>query len=73
MYSVALYVTPSAADLMPFTATGRAVYADFFNMFQAPFHAGTPWSTRGEEDKANVVVVRAKLAARFFSSGDAVG
>jgi putative ABC transport system permease protein len=73
MYAVALYVTPTAADLMPFTATGRAVYADFFKMFQAPFRAGTPWSTHDEEDKANVVVVSAKLAARLFPSGDAVG
>jgi putative ABC transport system permease protein len=73
MYAVALYVTPAAVDMMPFTATGRAVYADFFNMFEAPFRAGSPWSSQDEQDKSNVVVVGAKLAERLFPNGDAVG
>jgi putative ABC transport system permease protein len=73
MYAVALYVNPAAADLMPFNVSGRAVYADFFRMFDAPFRAGAPWTIHDEEQKANVVVLSEKLAARLFPHGDAIG
>jgi putative ABC transport system permease protein len=73
MYAVALYVTPTAADLMPFEVAGRAVYADFFKMFEAPFRAGAPWSVQDEENKTNAVVLGAKLAARLFPNSHAVG
>jgi putative ABC transport system permease protein len=73
MYAVALYVTPAAIDVTPFSVAGRAVYADFFKMFEAPFQTGAIWNIHDEEDKANVVVIGAMLAAKLFPSGDAVG
>jgi putative ABC transport system permease protein len=73
MYAVAFSVNPAAAEMLPFTAAGRAVYADFFKMFDAPFRAGAPWNSADEEDKANVVVLGAALAAKLFPSANAVG
>src|SRR5580692_7176129 len=43
MYAVRLDVSP--ADAKPFAMHGRAVSADFFKMFDVPFHAGNAWST----------------------------
>lgn len=73
MYAVQFSVTPPGADAVPFTATARAVDADFFSMFDAPFATGRPWSRSEDEAHANVVVLGAAAAARLFPSGDAVG
>jgi putative ABC transport system permease protein len=71
MYAVRLDVSP--ADAKPFAMHGRAVSADFFKMFDVPFHAGNAWSTAEEDDRASVVVLGAKLAQRLFPQGHAVG
>src|SRR6185312_12398645 len=44
MYAVQFGMTPADANIEPFSLTGRAVYADFFSMFDAPFGSGRPWS-----------------------------
>lgn len=73
MYPVQFAVTPPDSNAVPFTATGRAVYTDFFAMFDAPFAAGGPWSRVEDETHANVVVLGAVAAARLFPSGEVVG
>jgi putative ABC transport system permease protein len=73
MYAVKFVVTPEGAQSRPFEATGRAVYRDFFPMFDVPFEAGGPWTAADDEDKANVAVIGANLAARLFPRSNAVG
>jgi putative ABC transport system permease protein len=71
MYPVHLDVSP--ADAKPFALHGRAVSAEFFSMFDVPFHAGNAWSAAEEDARASVVVLGAKLAQRLFPQGNAVG
>jgi putative ABC transport system permease protein len=71
MYGTGQVLFPAHGEPIP--RSGRVTYRDFFAMFQAPFHAGAPWSVRDEDEHRNVVVLGAKLAAKLFPSGDAVG
>ncbi len=71
MYPVRLAVSPQQAR--PFAMHGRAVGADFFSMFLAPFRFGGPWSSSDEAHRARVVVLGADLAQRLFPLGNAVG
>jgi putative ABC transport system permease protein len=71
MYGVAPDVTP--AQGRPFPASGRAAYADFFRMFEAPFRSGGPWSPADDAQRANVVVLSAKLADKVFPHIDPIG
>ena len=71
MYGLEPDVTPDRGR--PFPASGRATYADFFTMFEAPFRSGGPWSQADDAQRANVVVLSAKLADKVFAHTDAVG
>ena len=71
MYAIQVDVTPPSGA--PYSQQGRATYRDFFEMFQAPFQAGASWTTREETDRADVVVLGAKLAAKLFPHESAVG
>jgi len=73
MYGVSFTVMPTIPGARPFTATGRAVYADFFPMFDVPFRSGSAWTAAADAGRANVVVVSAKLADKLFAGGRAVG
>jgi putative ABC transport system permease protein len=70
MYSLGMDVDPGSGR--PFTASGRAAYADFFALFEVPLRAGVPWSAKDDEDRANVVVLGAKLADRVFPGSNPV-
>jgi putative ABC transport system permease protein len=71
MYALQLDVTPTSGA--SFSQQGRATYADFFAMFQAPFRAGAGWTEKDETDRADVVVLGATLAARLFPGQSAMG
>ena len=71
LYEVSMNVTPPAGR--PFNAPGRAVYTDFFGMFEVPFRSGGSWSAADDDGRANVVVLSAKLADRVFPNIDPVG
>lgn len=73
MYAVQFSVFPSRPDGIPFLATGRAVHADFFRMFDAPFLAGAPWGGADDRQGENVVVIGSALADRLFPGETAVG
>jgi putative ABC transport system permease protein len=73
MYAPVFSVTPQTADAIPFIATARAAYTDFFAMFDVPFAAGASWTNADDADHANVVVLGAAIARRLFPAGDAVG
>jgi putative ABC transport system permease protein len=68
MYAPVFSVTPQSGDAAPFTATARAAYTDFFQMFDVPFRAGAPWSKADDEARAKVVVLGARIAERLFGS-----
>ncbi|HTV77527.1 MAG TPA: ABC transporter permease [Steroidobacteraceae bacterium] len=71
MYAVHLDISPQGSR--PFAMHGRAVYEDFFSMFQVPFQAGSPWSAGDEAIRARVAVLGARLAQRLYPQGNAVG
>jgi putative ABC transport system permease protein len=71
MYAVHLDVSPPQGK--PFAMHARAVSADFFNLFLAPFRSGSSWSSSDEAHRARVVVLGADLAQRLFPQGNAVG
>lgn len=72
-YAVTFAVTPSASSVKPFLANGRAADSDFFEMFDAPFRSGAPWSRLDDEGGGTVVVLGADIASRLFPGEDAVG
>ncbi|MEJ0005945.1 MAG: ABC transporter permease [Steroidobacteraceae bacterium] len=71
MYGIGPNVTPSRGRT--FHASGRATYADFFRMFEAPFRSGGTWSQADDAQHANVVVLSDRLADRLFPHADGVG
>jgi putative ABC transport system permease protein len=71
MYGIGPNVTP--AQGRPFHASGRAAYADFFTMFEAPFRSGGPWSAVEDAQHANVAVLSTRLAEKLFQHAEAVG
>jgi putative ABC transport system permease protein len=71
MYGISQIILPPGREPIP--SGGRATYRDFFAMFQVPFHSGAPWSAQDETAHRNVIVLGAKLAAKLFPAGDAVG
>jgi putative ABC transport system permease protein len=73
MYATVFNVTPRSGAAIAFTATARAVYSDFFAMFDVPIATGAVWSRLDDDKHANVVVLGAKMAQRLFPGGDAVG
>ena len=79
MYAMRMDVSPAAGAAVkaspakPFQASGRAAYRDFFGMFEVPFRSGGPWPVAQDEQRANVVVLSARLADRVFHGVDAIG
>jgi putative ABC transport system permease protein len=71
MYAVGMDLEPPVGRA--FDVSGRAVFADFFTMFEAPFANGAPWSAQDDEGRANVVVLGSKLADRLFPRINPVG
>jgi putative ABC transport system permease protein len=55
------------------SVSGKAVYGDFFAMFEVPFRSGSPWSRADDAAAANVVVLSGELANRAFPEGDPIG
>ena len=63
--------TPGA--LKPFTSSIRYTTADFFPMFDVPFHDGQGWSAAEDAGKADVVVLSKELNERVFGGANSVG
>jgi putative ABC transport system permease protein len=73
MYGVGFAVIPQDASQSAFQADGRAVFADFFAMFEVPFRYGAPWTAADDENRADVVVIGQKLNDRLFAGANSVG
>jgi putative ABC transport system permease protein len=71
MYAIHIDVSPLGAR--SFAMHGRAVYGDFFRMFDVPFRAGNAWGPTEDEGRARVAILGAGLAQRLFPRGDALG
>jgi putative ABC transport system permease protein len=73
MYVTFTVVTPPSPQLLPFKASVRATYADFFAMFEVPFKYGGPWSTADDHGHSAVAVITRDLNDKLFGGGDSVG
>ena len=72
MFSTIAIIRPEQTEI-PFEVTGRAVYGDFFSMFDAPFKHGGPWDDNSEENRERVVVLAESLSGRMFGDDDPTG
>jgi len=73
MYSTGVALTPVNAQLQPFQVQVRAAYADFFPMFEVPFHYGGSWSGADDAAHADVVVITRELNDKVFGGANSVG
>ena len=71
MFRMNMDVSPPVG--IPFQASGRATYADFFTMFEVPFRSGAPWGQKEDEGRENVVVLGSSLAQRLFAQAEPLG
>jgi len=73
MYATGFALTPANPQLLPFQVEARAAYADFFPMFDVPFHYGAPWSGADDAAHADVVVITRELNDKVFGGVNSVG
>ena len=73
MYGTLLSVHPADPKQKPFLALARAVYADFFPMFDVPFKYGAPWTAVEDDDRAATVVLTQATNDRIFGGRNSVG
>ena len=71
MFRMNMDVSPTTG--IPFQASGRATYADFFAMFDVPFREGAPWGQKEDDGREDVVVLGSKLAQRLFPNSGPLG
>lgn len=58
-------------QLKPFFSSGRYASSEFFAMFDAPFAAGSSWTSQADTDRAQVVVLNGELARKLFGGAAA--
>lgn len=73
LYGITVAVEPVRSGQRRFWASGVAVAADFFPMFDVPFVHGGFWRAEDDARSARVVVLREVLANRIFGSEDPTG
>jgi putative ABC transport system permease protein len=73
LYQTGSVVLPADSSQTPSDVMARAVYADFFPMFEVPFRFGGAWSAADDEAAARLVVIGAKLNDRLFHGENSVG
>jgi putative ABC transport system permease protein len=66
-------VEPERADIAPFYAQARYTSADFFAMFDVPFHQGRGWSVQDDEGHARVAVISRALNDKLFAGENGLG
>jgi putative ABC transport system permease protein len=73
MYQIGPSVVPADAAKHPITASGHAVFSEFFPLVDVPFEYGNGWSAADDEHRAQVAVIGSKLNAKVFDGGNSVG
>lgn len=73
MYATDLGLAPSNSRMRPFQVHARAVYGDFFAMFDVPFQYGVPWAASDDTARSRVVVISRELNDKVFAGANSVG
>lgn len=73
MKGTSFVVLPDGENARPFSASGRATYADFFAMFDVPFLFGGAWDAGMDESAEQVAVLSRQMNERLFGGDDSVG
>jgi putative ABC transport system permease protein len=73
IYPVQLSAVPASLEILPSSAQGYAVNADFFAMFAAPFQFGAAWSSDADKSGSNEIVIGRELNDKFFRGLNSVG
>ena len=68
-----IVVEPDDRDVKPFVSSGRAVFADFFAMFEVPFLYGSGWDDSADLAREQVVVLSREINERVFGGENSVG
>lgn len=68
-----LRLTAPGTKSPPLIAQVLSTTADFFPMFDVPFHYGSPWRAQDDDQRARVAVISADLNAKLFASANSVG
>lgn len=72
IYQISPSVVPAEAGKHPLNVGGHAVYWEFFPMLDIPFQFGRAWSPQDDENRAQVVVISAKLNQKLFGGSNSV-
>jgi putative ABC transport system permease protein len=73
IYPIQLSAVPAALEILPFTAQGYAVNANFFGMFAAPFQYGGAWSADADNVGGNEIVIGREFNDKIFHGANSVG
>ena len=73
IYPIQLSAMPASLEILPSSAQGYAVNADFFAMFAAPFQFGAAWSSDADKSGSNEIVIGRELNDKFFRGLNSVG
>ena len=73
VFPIGFPLIPDDVNQKPSGAEGHAVSADFFDMVDAPFEYGAPWSADDDEARAPVVVISHALNEKLFGKDSGVG
>jgi len=68
-----LIIQPEGTDEVPFYASGRASFKDFFTMFSTSFKYGEAWTDTDDLNSINVVVLNEGLNDKLFGGENSVG
>jgi putative ABC transport system permease protein len=66
-------VRSADARALPFYETGHYVTTDFFAMFGVPFHAGSGWTAKDDDERARVIVISRELNQKLFGNASGIG
>ena len=72
-YMSRMPIFPDRAVSRPYLDTIRLTQADFFTMFDVPFHYGHPWDHRADANAEQVVVLDDATNHRLFGGKNSVG
>jgi putative ABC transport system permease protein len=73
LYAASVALRPADLKQKPFRSRVRAVYTDFFPMFEVPFKYGSPWPAADDDNRSAVVVITRALNERVFGGLNSVG
>ena len=73
MVRTSFVIEPDGDGARPFDASGRATFADFFALFDAPFLFGSAWDADADANHEQAAVLSRGLNDRLFGGENSVG